>query len=190
VTADTRVERWKGWAHWVSVFHSSSPTRSVTMRSKFYSKSSCCRSLQCRNHFIEDNNEEDCKFMTMLSPLLVSGIYGFHRKFVSVREWRRLAEQFNVVVSVARIVGAIYQCCPLCGIVTLQNVCLSSVTIPWRTPTSHLNNTLKHWTHPRCHPQTHSQIFRSLPLTPQPPSPTNKKLYSSHFTNMYRKYKH
>jgi hypothetical protein len=37
----------------------------------------------------------------------------------------------------------------------------------------------KHPAHPRSHPPPYWQIFRSLPLTPQTPIPTNKELYSS-----------
>ena len=37
----------------------------------------------------------------------------------------------------------------------------------------------RHRAHPRSHPSPYWQIFRSFPLTPQPPSPTNGELYSS-----------
>ena len=37
----------------------------------------------------------------------------------------------------------------------------------------------QHWAHPRYYPPTYSKIFVSLPLTPQPPSPTNRELYPS-----------
>jgi hypothetical protein len=44
---------------------------------------------------------------------------------------------------------------------------------------SHLHNSLKHLSHPRSYPPPSWQIFRSQPLTPQLPSPTNRELYSS-----------
>ena len=61
------------------------------------------------------------------------------------------------------------------GLQVSQSQCLRVIdNQPRHTPTSHL-----HPAHPRSHPPPYWQILRSLPLTPQPTSPTNKELCSS-----------
>jgi hypothetical protein len=43
---------------------------------------------------------------------------------------------------------------------------------------------LRDWAHPHYHPPTYSQIFCSLPLTSEPPCPTNRELNSSRLDNI------
>jgi hypothetical protein len=50
---------------------------------------------------------------------------------------------------------------------------------PRRTPHFPTAVHSKHSAHPRYHPPAYNQIFCSLPLTPQPPGPTNRDLRSS-----------
>ena len=59
-----------------------------------------------------------------------------------------------------------------------QSVFESSVMIP-DAPHFPLARHSKPSSHPSYHPPNYSQIFCTLPLTPQPPGQTNRQLYSS-----------
>ena len=56
-----------------------------------------------------------------------------------------------------------------------MSIQLSPQALPHFPPAQHS----KHCAHLCYYPLTYSRIFRSLPLTPQTPSPTNRELYSN-----------
>jgi len=93
-------------------------------------------------------------------------------------------------MSTARIVGSVYQCCPLWGKVTLQNVSKSSATIPRRTLTSHLHYPLN--TEPKTviiHRLT-AQFFAHCPSHPNPLVQNTGNYTPADLTDTYMKYKH
>ena len=73
----------------------------------------------------------------------------------------------------------------------LSSLCLRVTSNhPRRTPSSHLQNSLSIEPIPVVTHRLTENFFAHCPSDPNPPSPTNRELYSSHQTNLYKKYKH
>jgi len=84
-------------------------------------------------------------------------------------------------------------CSPTCPsnyltLQVIQSECLRIIgNHPRHTPQFPPALHSKSLTHPRYYPPTYIQMFCSLPLTPQPPGPTNRELYSSRLDKRVQK---